>query len=179
MGAEYRELSIKGRDFRTAWKNAVEEDEYERGHDYYAGLIGTVHDIRKVSYDTFEKYLEGELDLSKCEAVYRETCSPKGNTNKIKTQVERHPVKGTRKWETVYEVIKKGYLKESLSFHKMQADAIKDARNRCEKDQCNYEVRIAKRLIGGQDVTLCANISYKSSKTESDGRWDIYACVPC
>jgi hypothetical protein len=92
---------------------------------------------------------------------------PKGNENKIKTQVEHIVTPGTKKWVLVY-IVYCGESRIASAFTK--GDAVKRAREYSEKHQCTTTIRMERRLEKDAHA-LVAKITYKKSSTERDGRW--------
>ena len=171
MGAIHKEDSIKGKDLRTAFKNLQDSDREELGNDYYNGGWNNAAGIIEVSKKKFDS---GEP--SKHEPAWAWcTHKPVKNNMKIKTTVKNYPVKGTRKWVTKYMVDDprwSGTIIEELK----QADAIKKARALVEKNpEWKLKVYVAKVLE--QHQPLVAEINYKKSSKEKDGRWDIKGCL--
>lgn len=167
MGAIGKEDSIRGRTLGEAFKELQDSDREELGNDYYNGGWNNATGIKEVSRDKFEN---GEP--SKHEDAWALcTRKPVGNNMKTKTTVTNFPVKGTRKWVTMYEVLHPEWNSTVISEAK-QADAIKKARILVEKNPSwELEVSITKRLV--TDNVRVAKINYKKSSTERDGAWDI------
>ena len=104
------------------------------------------------------------------------TNRPIGNNMKTKTTVTNYPIKETRKWVTVYEARDRRYMNVYVSEEK-QTLAIKKARQIVEKDPTlNLEIHIVKKLINSN--TKVAEINYKKSSKERDGRWEVKGCLP-
>lgn len=181
MGGYGRSTSMSGKTFKEAWKNLQAEEEYELGNDAYNGGFNNCDMPRLVSDDKFDKYEEGELDISKRECVATVSTNPIPNTNKIKTEVTRYPNKGTRKWETIYVATPRYTDTRQRIESKTLQDCINKARAYVEKHPNEkMDVTINKKLVGkekGND--LCAEISYKKSSTERPGSWKVYGVVPC
>lgn len=175
MGMEQRWATVRGPQFSSEWKKVQEEDLDDRGSDYYSGSLSHVNNIKLVSKKDFEKYQEGELDLSKGDAVYYCQKEPKGNSNKIKSIVERFPQKGTRKWVTKYALYPRD-REHSLGSYDKQEEAVKRAREYSEKNNCRVDVHIEKHLKEGP--TKVATTNYKPSSSQKDGIWEIYAELP-
>jgi hypothetical protein len=174
MGGEYREITVSGRDFSSAWANEQAIEKEEKGSDYYNGSIVHVDSLTSVSDSEYHKYLVGKKYVDKCCGVVKTVRKPTPNTNKIKTEVERFANKGTRKWETKYVVYEDWELSQKKSF-RLQADAITHARKLSEKTGRVYNVEIEKHLDG---PTRVAQIKYKKSSTQRDGEWSVYCLVP-
>lgn len=173
MGAEMRYLTIRGRTLDDAWQAAVDEDTYERGHDYYNGSIRTCTLKEVIEFPKDEERIRKGEALAKCRV------RPVLNTNTTKSEVKNFPCKETRKWETYY------YAKGQLSVDKLtkpitdlsQTECIRKAREYVEKNpHVTLEVHIGKRLV--KLDTKVAEIKYKKSSTERDGEWEVVACCP-
>ena len=172
---EQRWATVTGPSFSPAWREVQEEDLEDRGHDQgYSASLSQVHHLREVSKSEFKKIESGDNNLSKDEGVYYCSVKPKKNTNKVQTKVDTFPVKGARKWETKY-VIRQRYGDEQVGgSYPSQALAITEARRLSQKDQKIYRVHIEKHVTN-QPTTRVAEISYKKSSTESNGKWHVYA----
>jgi hypothetical protein len=176
MGTETRWDTISGPTLEKAFEDLQEEDGEDRGKDVDSGSWYNSEGVHEVSAEKFDAMDSG----NKYEPAYAKCIKkPIGNTNKIKTDVVRYPNHGTRKWETVYEVVEIGWPDAVRAKYKLQADAITDARNRCSKNKRNFRIDIAKHLVGKAGDTLCAKISYKKSSTERDGIWEIMGGMSC
>jgi hypothetical protein len=146
MGMEQRWATVKGSEFGPAWRKVQAEDKEDRGDDQgYSGGLHHVSGLKEVSKEDFEKYQEGELHLNKGDAVYYCEREPKGNSNKIKSSVERFPNKGTRKWVTKYALYPRDIDYSAGSYDK-QEEAVKRAREYSEKNHCRVDVHIEKHL---------------------------------
>jgi hypothetical protein len=94
---------------------------------------------------------------------------------KTKTTVTNFPANGTRKWVTKYEVTHPEWGNVVVSELK-QGDAIKKARELVEKNpDWKLTVTINKRII--KQPNKVAEINYKKSSKEKDGRWEIKGCL--
>jgi hypothetical protein len=171
MGAIIKEDSIKGRDLATAFKNLQDSDREELGNDYYNGGWNNSQGIVEVSKAKFDS---GEP--SKHEPAWAWcTHKPVKNNMKTKTTVANFPVKGTRKWVTKYVVDDPRWSGTIISELK-QTEAIRKARALVEKNpNWKLEVYITKELQGAKPKV--AEINYKKSSKEKDGRWDIKGCL--
>jgi hypothetical protein len=176
MGGEYRTVQVSGRTFSEAWKREQDIERQEKGDDYYNGSICNVDDVRKVSDKEYNDTVNNDSghNIHKCSGIMKVIREPKGNTNKIKTEVERFANKGTRKWTTKYVVYEDWTLSQKKSFN-LQADAIAHARKLTEKTCNPHNVEIEKHLDG---PTRVAQTKYKKSSTERDGTWEVYCLVP-
>jgi len=172
MGAIIKEDTITGRDLKTAFKELQDSDREELGNDYYNGSWHNAQGLVEVSR---EKFYSDE-EPSKHEPAWA-LCiqKPIGNEMKTKTTVTNYPAKGTRKWVTKYMVDDPRWQGTIIEEYK-QADAIKKARALVEKNpEWKLKVYIAKVLE--QHQPLVAEINYKKSSKEKDGRWEIKGCL--
>lgn len=174
MGATLVQQRAIGKDLQEAYRYAVEEAIYENGNDSYNGTISTTRGI----VDKTKEYLSLGMTPSQYaywlyendkldkwgNAVGICLSKPVENTNKIKTKVDTTPQKGTRKWETVYQVrTRDGQVVASSEF---QTEAIKKAREYTERTKESTQVHITKQLSGN---TLVSTITYKKANEEKDG----------
>jgi hypothetical protein len=175
MGASLIEERGRGSSINDAYKRAVEDAIYEHGNDSYNGTISTTNGVKDVtkqyrssgkSIGDFAEYLYETDQLQKWGNALGVCLSePVVNNNKVKTQVNTTPQKGTRKWETRYVVqLFDGTVIGSSEF---QIDAIKLGREYTEKNKEKTYVHITKKLIGSS--TLVSEISYKKSDKEKEG----------
>lgn len=164
MGAITKEDSIQGRDLATAFKELQDSDKEEFGDDIYSGGWNNSPGVVEVSKTKFNS---GEP--SKHEHAWALcTHKPVGNDMKIKTKVTNYPAKSTRQWVTKYEVEHPVYGNILISELK-QGEAIKKARKLVEQNpDWDLTVFISKRLKSSSRV---ADIEYKKSSKEKDGRW--------
>ena len=186
MGGTKEYNTRTGRTVGQAFDNLREELLEEHGHDYYAGHQGNNElDTRKIfkSEKELNKWMQKQENNGtyyKGTSFAYEIVTPKSNTNKTKTQVNRFPNKGTRKWETVYVGVADGYggIQDVQIIETKQADAIAKARAYVEKNpDVSIKIQIGKRLIG-EDV-LCAEVTYKPSTTERKGKWGFIGWCSC
>ena len=186
MGGVKEYNTMTGRTVGQAFDRLREELLEEHGHDIYGGHQGNNElDTRKIFKS--EKELEQYMEKQEHNGTYYkgtsfayEIVTPKPNTNKTKTQVNRFPNKGTRKWETVYVGVADGYgsIQDVQIIETKQADAIAKARAYVEKNpDVDIKIQIGKRLIG-EDV-LCADVTYKPSTTERKGKWGFIGWCSC
>ena len=102
---------------------------------------------------------------------------PKVSTNKIKSVVEIKPNKGARVWETRYKVYDPWDESErAIASEKTQGAAIKKARAYTEKNQKRTIIQLEKVLVKGS--ASIGTISYKSSKTETKGKFLFIVAAP-
>jgi hypothetical protein len=176
MGANWFTIYSRGKSVKEAYQNAVDEANYEYGHQQgYSGAINSTSGFRDVTKDfkasrkSMNEFINDSIDeLTKhqgAQAICIE--EPKGNENKIKTQVEHIVTPGTKKWVLVY-IVYCGESRIASAFTK--GDAVKRAREYSEKHQCTTTIRMERRLEKDAHA-LVAKITYKKSSTERDGRW--------
>jgi hypothetical protein len=172
MGASLIELKSSGASMREAYNNVVQDAIYEHGNDSYNGTISTTSGVTDMtrefrssgkSLGDFAYYLYENNNWGAAVGIC--ISEPVVNTNKIKTQVKTTPQKGTRKWETTYQVkLFDGTIIGSSIF---QIDAIKKAREYTERTKETTFVHIAKKLV--DSATLVSEISYKKADKEKPG----------
>ena len=138
MGGTKEYNTRTGRTVGQAFDNLREELLEENGHDYYAGHQGN-NELDTSTIFKSEKDLEKWMQKQEHNGTYYkgtsfayEIVSPRPNTNKIKTQVNSFPNKGTRKWETVYVGVANGYggIQDIQIMEIKQADAIGEKTSR-------------------------------------------------
>lgn len=173
MGTITKTARISGRTLQEAFSNLQDSCREEYGDDIYNGQWNNCQGIVEVStkeYDNTEDITKHQPAIAKC------IRKPKPNNNTIKTQVENFPNKGARKWVTMY--VAKGEYGEYIVKEEKQAIAIKKARAYVEKHpDKTINLHIVKMLVGGE--TRVAKITYKPSKTEAKGEWEIYGAMSC
>ena len=177
MGASSFTMYAKGKNLSDAYERAVENATREYGDDPYNGTISTTNGVTDVtqSFKRSKKelyaFIDAEWDrFSKrdCAAICVE--EPKGNTNKVKSQVDHIVTPGTKKWVLRYVVRK--YNHNDLSSHATKGDAVKAARTYTEKTQDQTTIHMVKQLEKCSDQV--AKISYKKSTSEKEGRWVLF-----
>jgi len=170
MGAIQKEDSIQGRNLATAFKKLQDSDREEYGDDYYSGGWNNAQGIVEVSKSKFDNG-----DPSKHEPAWAWcTHKPIGNNMKVKSQVTNYRVKGARTWVTKYQVQHPvhGYV---IVSELKQLDAVKKARKLVEENpDWDLSVHIVKELTSSSRV---ADIEYKKSSKERNGRWEIKGCL--
>lgn len=170
MGAISKEDCIQGRDLATAFKKLQDSDREEYGDDYYSGGWNNAQGVIEVSKSKFDN---GEP--SKYEPAWALcTHKPISNNMKVKTKVTNYPAKVTRLWVTKYQVEHPVHGHIIVS-EKKQGDAIKKARSLvAENPDWDLSVHIVKELVSSSRV---ADIEYKKSSKERDGRWEVKGCL--
>jgi len=186
MGAIIKEETVTGATIGKAVQALMDSDRIEVGDGANTYDNGGWHNhsggIKVVDRTEFDKIVR-EQDVDKHGYIYACEClKPIANEMKIKTEVTRFPNTGTRKWLTVYVAVPRYGASEYPRINIMeekQADAIIKARAYVEKNPgCPLRVQIGKKLIGTKGGEVVAEISYKKSSKERDGRWDIIGCMP-
>ena len=175
MGACTFTNTWQGRTMTDAYSNLCEDAQEEYGHqDGYNGTISTTHGFRdmtsefKRSKKTLRDFIEERLDkLGKreCEAICIE--EPKGNTNKVRSQVKHNVEKGTKKWVLKYVVT--DCYGTTIGSKDTKGDALKLARAHTEKTQLKTTIEMVKVLEKGS--TRVAEIEYKKGKDEKNGKY--------
>ena len=165
--------------FRNLQRAAAEE----YGNDIYNGEINNCDLKRDVTrqYNAAKdkkKFIEETMYNLEKRVVYGITLKePKVSTNKIKSVVEVNVNKGARVWETRHVVYDpRDESERAIASEKTQGAAIKKARAYTEKHQKRTIIQLEKVLIKGS--TNIATISYKSSKTETKGKYLFIVAAP-
>jgi len=175
MGASLIQTSERGASMQNAYRNAVEDAIDEYGNDTYNGTISTTSGF----VDKTKEWKASGMDInSYAEWLYENdklnkwgnavgVCinEPITNTNKIKSQVNTTPQKGTRVWKTIYTA--KTYDGTFIGESEYQIDAIKLARIYTEREKIKSIVVIEKKLQGSSN--LVSEITYKKSDKERVG----------
>jgi hypothetical protein len=186
MGACSIVVTASGKNMDDAFKNAQEEAAQEYGHQQgYSGAINCCELGRDVTrlrndYDEEDHFQEWILNNTSKRLVYGYcTQDPIPNKNKTKSEVKNIPQKGTRKWETRY-IAEPDWTGQTMSQHiseKTQGAAIKAARAYTEKNPgVVLKVKVTKILVEGGET--CAEVRYKKSSTERDGRYTFVGYAP-
>ena len=176
MGSQSFNTYARGKNAQQAYNDAVERAEDEYGHqEGYSGQINSSAGYRdvtkeyKASGKSVREFMNQQMDrLSKHQGA-QAICiqEPKGNDNKIKTQVEHVVTPGTKKWVLTYIV----YCGDSrIASAVTKGDAVKRARDYSEKHQCSTIIKMERRLEKDAHA-LVAKVTYKKSSTERDGEW--------
>ena len=183
MGAELIYRTARGKNIQDAFKRACQDDEDYFGHqEGYSGGIHTCDLTKDVtsmtktkSFRDIEEYIADNASKREAWGFCMET--PVSNNNKVKSQVDVTPQKGTRKWETVYKAVTTWDQRE-VARDKSQTVCIKKARAFVEANpDVSLKVIIAKELIEGN--TQCATVTYKKSTTEKLGLYKFIGWAAC
>lgn len=176
MGANWFRTYSKGKDVRDAYSRAVQNAEDEYGHqEGYSGQINSSSGFRdvtkefKASKKSINEYIDMQADRLTKHQGAQAICieEPKGNENKVKSQVEHIVTPGTKKWILTYIV----YCgSDRIASAVTKGDAVKRARDYSEKHQCTTTIRMERRLEKDAHA-LVAKVTYKKSSTERDGKW--------
>jgi hypothetical protein len=176
MGANWFTIKSKGKDVKDAYGRAVERAEDEYGHqEGYSGHINSSAGYRditkefKASGKSTAQFMDDSMNTLTKHQGAQAIClqEPKGNDNKIKTQVEHIVTPGTKKWILNYII----YCGESIIASSItKGDAVKLARAYSEKNQCSTTIKMERRLEKYAHA-LVAKITYKKSSNERDGEW--------
>ena len=184
MGANQFQNSNRGMTMQQAFNKAVENAEDEYGHqEGYSGQINchsSYYDktaewkASKLSPNNFIDKAFAEDKLSKHDSPWG-ICikEPVKNSNKIKTHVEHNVEPGAKKWVQMYRVHNYTTSKEFL----LKGDAVKHARDLCEKTKERYHIDIVKVLQKGS--TRTATVTYKPSPKESEGVYIFFGEANC
>jgi hypothetical protein len=182
MGTQLNTLTVRGKSMNAAFNDACRDAKEEHGSDYYNGEINNTNLCKDVTAQhkaakDKNKFIEEMFDkLSKGDCFGVELEAAKQNTNKTKSVVTPIVQKGTKKWETRY-VAELPWTGEQVASEKTQGAAIKKARAYCEKHQCRCNIYVTKVMTKGD--TKVAEVSYKQSKTEKDGKYLFIYAAPC
>lgn len=183
MGAELIYRKARGRNMQEAFKNACEHDEDYFGHQ--EGYSGGMHTctLEKDVTSMLKTKTENQIcDLFSEKGNKREAWGycleqPVLNKNKVKSQVDVTPQKGTRKWETIYKAVTSWDEKE-VARDKSQTTCIKKARAYVEKNpEVDLKIIISKELIEGNKQ--CAKVTYKKATNEKLGLYGFFGWAAC
>jgi hypothetical protein len=182
MGCSLVRTTVKARNINEAWKQVYDNAQEYSGHqEGYSGDFNCCDFAKDVTSMLKSKtpaqvddYIEDNCD--KGDAWGYCTKEPKANTNKVKSQVDVTPQKGTRKWETVYKAVTSFHGRE-VARDKSQTECIKKARAYVEKNpEESLKIIISKELVEG--IVQCATVTYKKSTTESLGVYSFVGWAP-
>jgi hypothetical protein len=183
MGASLIETRVRARNIQEAWQYVYEQAEEYSGHqEGYSGDFNTCSFRKDVTSMLSTKtpkevdaYIEDNCDKREAWGYCVE--KPVENKNKVKSQVDVTPQKGTRKWETVYKAVTTWDQKE-VARDKSQTVCIKKARAYVEANpDASVKVIIVKELTEGN--SQCAVITYKKSTTEKQGLYKFVGWAAC
>lgn len=184
MGSQVFKNYSKGKDVRDAYNRAVEYAEETYGHqEGYSGEINSSAGFRDVTKEfkasklSIHAYMEQQLDKLTKHQGAQAICieEPKGNSNKIKTQVEHLVTPGTKKWVLKYVVYNNDdYMIASCN---TKGEAVKKAREYTEKNQRSTTICMEKTLEKGNRTV--AKITYKRSSAEREGKWLFFGWASC
>lgn len=184
MGSQVFENYSRGKDVRDAYSRAVQRAEEEYGHqEGYSGQINSSAGFRDVTKEwkaskmSIEKFVETQLDKLTKHQGAQAICieEPRGNTNKVKTQVEHVVTPGTKKWVLKYVALSD--YKGTLGSFRTKAEAVSCARKYTEQSGSPSYVKFRKELEKGSD--LAAKVTYKRSSTEREGKWFFFGWASC
>ena len=176
MGACTFTNKRRGKTMNDAYDRACEDAREEYGHqDGYNGTISTtrgfidVTDEFKRSKKELNSFINANIDRANkwgsCLAICVE--QPKGNTNKVKSQVEHVVSKGTKKWILKFVVTDREG--NTIDSKRTKGDAVKVARAYTEKHQKTCYINMEKVLEGGGSKV--AEVKYKQSTSEKEGTY--------
>ena len=182
MGSQQFTVRSRGMSAKEAYQNAVDDANYEYGHQQgYSGAINATGGFNDATakykasglpkYNFIEQRLDKLTKFDGAECIC--TREPKGNKNKIKTQVEHIVTAGTKKWVLYYTVDADIHVGSFLT----KGEAVKKARAYTEKTGKPSRVKMEKRLEKGD--TTVAKIIYKKAKDECEGEWEFYGWASC
>ncbi len=176
MGANWFRTQSTGKDVRDAYSRAVQNAEDEYGHqEGYSGQINSSSGFRdvtkefKASKKSINDFIDMQADRLTKHQGAQAICieEPKGNENKVKSQVEHIVTPGTKKWVLKYVVYNsEDYMIASCD---TKGEAVAKARAYTEKNQCSTNICMEKTLEKG--TRTVAKVTYKKSSTERDGKW--------
>ena len=183
MGTRTFTQMAEAASMNDAFRNLQRAAREEYGSDIYNGEINNCELERDVTrqYNAAKdkkKFIEETMNNLEKRVAYGITLKePKVSTNKIKSVVEIKPNKGARVWETRYKVYDPYDESEcAIASEKTQGAAIKKARAYTEKNQKRTIVQLEKVLVKGS--ASIGTISYKSSKTETKGKFLFIVAAP-
>jgi len=184
MGSQQFTVHSRGKSAKEAYDYAVDDANYEYGHqEGYSGAINATPGFSDATskyknsklplYNFIEQRLEKMTKFDGAECICVE--EPKGNTNKIKTQVEHIVTPGTKKWVLMYVVY---CLESRITSAPTKTEAVKLARQYSEKNQCTTTIKM-ERTLQKREHALVAKISYKKSPNEKEGKYVFYGWASC
>lgn len=183
MGAELISTTVRARNIKEAWQQVYEEAQQYSGHrEGYSGDFNTCDFAKDVtsmtktkSFREIDQYIEDNCNKRDAWGYCVE--EPILNKNRIRSQVDVTPQKGTRKWETIYKAVT-SWEGTEVARDKSQTACIKKARVYVEANpNTSIKVIIAKELTEGN--TQCATVTYKKSTTEKLGLYKFIGLAAC
>jgi hypothetical protein len=164
-----------GKTMKEAYQNlcesAIDFYGYQEGYNGTISTTGGYSDVTsrfKNSGKSLDDFISDRLDIIRkrdCEAICIE--EPRGNTNKVKSQVKNIVTPGTKKWILKYVVLDaKG---TTIGSKTTKGDAIKLARKYTEETQIKTYIEMVKVLE--ESSPKVAEIEYKKSTNERLGRY--------
>lgn len=176
MGACDFRTKSRGASMSEAYRSAVDEVREEYGNDSYNGTISTTNGFRDLTSEfkrsglSLHDFINKNIDRAEKRGACFGICikEPKGNTNKIKSQVEHVVEKGTKKWVLKYVVYNR-YMDNEIASKDTKGEAVKKAREYTEKTQERTYVVMKKVLEKGNPKV--AEITYKGSSNEVVGEY--------
>jgi len=181
MGAIQFIEKVRAKSLSEAYKKAVADAEDEHGHEEgYSGAINCADSPSDVtryyenSKQPLSKYIDAMIENAgkrDCFGICLE--QPKSNTNKIKTQVENIPTKGTQKWILQYVVYD---YEDRIKSFPTKGLAVSCARAYTEKTLKRTSIVMEKTLEKGSSTV--ARITYKRSDNEKEGLYVLFGLAP-
>jgi hypothetical protein len=183
MGAELIYRIARGRNMQEAFKGTCEDDNDYYGHqEGYSGGIHTcdlTKDVTSLLKTKGQSALNDYIsdNCNKREAWGYCIEEPVLNKNKVKSQVDVTPQKGTRKWVTIYKAVT-SWDHTEVARDISQTTCIKKAREYVEKNlEKTVEIIITKELVGSK--TKCASVTYKKATNEKLGLYQFVGWAAC
>lgn len=176
MGACSFQNTGRGKTMSEAYSDLCENAKDEYGHqDGYNGTISTTNGFRDFTSDfkrsgkSLQNFIDDNIERAEkwgsCLAICID--EPKGNTNKVKSQVKNIVTPGTKKW--VLKFVVTDSMGNTIASKTTKGDAVKVAREHTEKTQRRTHIDMVKVLEKGS--TKVAEIEYKKSTTETQGKF--------
>jgi len=176
MGASSFTNRGKGKSMSVAYDRLCDDAKEEYGHQQgYNGTISTTSGFRDVTEEfkrskkELNTFINDNIDKADkwghCLAIC--TDQPKGNTNKVKSQVDHIVSKGTKKWVLKFVVTDRSG--NTIDSKRTKGDAVKIARAYAEKHQRSCSIHMEKVLDGGG--AKVAEVNYKQATSEKEGTY--------
>ena len=157
--------------YQDLCESAIDFYGYQEGYNGTISTTGGYSDVTsrfKNSGKSLDDFISDRLDIIRkrdCEAICIE--EPRGNTNKVKSQVKNIVTSGTKKWILKYVVLDaKGV---TIGSNTTKGDAIKLARKYTEETQIETYIEMVKVLE--KSSPKVAEIKYKKSTNERPGKY--------